>query len=122
MGAGAVPIVSHIESGVPDLVEPGVTGLLPAVGDVDGFAGAIAQLAADRATLEAISARCRALIETEYDIRTRVAAYQALYARYHELYRPLSIEAKLQYGSRLDRPWLPNSLVRLVRSAVRAAR
>jgi hypothetical protein len=69
-----------------------------------------------------MSARCRALIEAEYDIRVRVAAYQALYARYDELYRPLSIEAKLQYGSRLDRAWLPNSLVRLVRSAVRAER
>jgi glycosyltransferase involved in cell wall biosynthesis len=122
MGAGAVPIVSHIESGVPDLVEPGVTGLLPAVGDIDGFAGAIAQLASNRPRLEAMSARCRALIETEYDIRKRVAAYQALYARYDELYRPLSIEAKLQYGSRLDRAWLPNSLVRLVRSAAKVAR
>jgi glycosyltransferase involved in cell wall biosynthesis len=122
MGAGAVPVVSDIESGVPDLVEPGVTGLLPAVGDVEGFVDAIAQLASNRARLEEMSARCRALIEAEYDIRVRVAAYQALYARYDELYRPLSIEAKLQYGSRLDRPWLPNSLVRLVRSAVRAAR
>jgi len=51
-----------------------------------------------------------------------VAAYEALYARYDELYQPLSIDARLQYGSRLDRPWLPNSLVRLVRTAVRAAR
>jgi glycosyltransferase involved in cell wall biosynthesis len=122
MGAGAVPIVSHIESGVPDVVDRGVTGLLPAVGDIDGFVDAIAQLAANRAALEEMSARCRALIETQYDIRVRVAAYQALYARYEALYRPLSIEAKLQYGSRLDRPWLPNSLVRFVRSAVRAAR
>jgi glycosyltransferase involved in cell wall biosynthesis len=122
MGAGAVPVVSDIESGVPDLVEPGVTGLLPAVGDVEGFVDAIAQLASNRARLEEMSARCRALIEAEYDIRVRVAAYQALYARYDELYRPLSIEAKLQYGSRLDRAWLPNSLVRLVRSAVKAAR
>jgi glycosyltransferase involved in cell wall biosynthesis len=122
MGAGAVPVVSHIESGVPDLVDPGVTGLLPAPGDVEGFVDAIAQLALNRALLDGMSARCRTLIETEYDIRVRVAAYQALYARYEELYRPLSIEARLQYGSRLDRRWLPNSLVRLVRTAVRASR
>jgi glycosyltransferase involved in cell wall biosynthesis len=122
MGAGAVPVVSHIESGVPDLVDAGVTGLLPAAGDVDGFVDAIAQLASNRAQLDEMSARCRTLIATEYDIRVRVAAYEALYARYDELYRPLSIDARLRYGSRLDRPWLPNSLVRLVRTAVRAAR
>jgi glycosyltransferase involved in cell wall biosynthesis len=122
MAAGVVPIVSDIESGVPDLVDPGATGLRPAVGDVDAFVNAIAQLAANRAALEAMSARCRALIAAEYDIRVRVGAYQALYARYEELYRPLSMDARLQYGSRLDRPWLPNSLVRLVRSAVRATR
>jgi glycosyltransferase involved in cell wall biosynthesis len=117
-----VPVVSDIESGVPDLVDPGVTGLLPAVGDIDAFVDAIEQLAANRAALEGMSARCRALIETQYDIRWRAAAYQALYARYEELYRPRSLDARLQYGSRLDRPWLPNSLVRLIRSATRVAR
>jgi glycosyltransferase involved in cell wall biosynthesis len=122
MGAGVVPVVSDIESGVPDLVDPGLTGLLPAVGDIDAFVDAIEQLAANRAALEEMSARCRALIETRYDIRPRAAAYQALYARYEELYRPLSLDARLQYGSRLDRPWLPNSLVRLIRSATRVAR
>ena len=44
--------------------------------------------------------------------------YQALYARYTELYRPLPHDA-LQYGSRLDHPWIPNSFVRVVRSALR---
>jgi glycosyltransferase involved in cell wall biosynthesis len=122
MGAGLIPVVSRIESGVPDLVEPGVTGLLPEVGDVEGFVDAVSRLAADRASLERMSARCRELIAREYDVRVRVAAYQGLYGRYAELYRPLSPEAKLQYGSRLDRTWLPNSLVRFVRSALRAAR
>jgi glycosyltransferase involved in cell wall biosynthesis len=122
MGAGVVPVVSDIESGVPDLVDPGLTGLLPAVGDIDAFADAIEQLAANRAALDEMSARCRVLIETQYDIRRRAVAYQDLYARYEELYRPLSLDARLQYGSRLDRPWLPNSLVRFIRSATRVAR
>jgi glycosyltransferase involved in cell wall biosynthesis len=122
MGAGVVPVVSDIESGVPDLVDRGLTGLLPAVGDIDGFVDAIEQLAANRAALEEMSTRCRTLIETHYDIRPRAAAYQALYARYEELYRPLSLDARLQYGSRLDRPWLPNALVRFIRSTTRVAR
>jgi glycosyltransferase involved in cell wall biosynthesis len=122
MAAGVVPVVSRIESGVPDVVESGVTGLMPPIGGVDAFADAIARLAADRAALEAMSTRCRALVAADYDIHVRVTAYQQLYARYAELYRPLPPEARLQYGSRLDRPWLPNALVRLVRTAVRAAR
>ena len=32
------------------------------------------------------------------------------------------IAVHLTYGSRLDRPWLPNPLVRLVRTAIRSAR
>jgi hypothetical protein len=96
------------------------TGLLPEVGDVRGFADAIARLSEDRALLERFSASGRKLVTERFDIRDRVKDYQALYARYAELYRPLPADAALQYGSRLDQPWMPNTLVRLVRSALRA--
>jgi glycosyltransferase involved in cell wall biosynthesis len=122
MGAGVVPVVSAIESGVPEIVHAGETGFTPPVGDVAGFADAIAGLAADRARLDAMSAQCRRLVESRFDIRDRVADYQALYARYADLYRPLSPAAALQYGSRLDQPWIPNILVRGVRTAIRAGR
>jgi len=120
MGAGVVPVVSDIDSGVPDVVTAEVTGLLPPVGDIDGFAEAIARLAEDRALLERMSAAARRMVEERFDARERTAEYQKLYARYAELYRPLADDAVLQYGSRLDRPWIPNSLVRLVRSTLRA--
>jgi glycosyltransferase involved in cell wall biosynthesis len=119
MGAGVVPVVSNIPSGVPEVVASGVTGLMPEVGDVDGFANAIESLAADRALVERFSAAGRRLVTERFDIRDRVKDYQALYARYAELYRPLRQDAVLQYGSRLDRPWIPNSFVRVVRSALR---
>jgi glycosyltransferase involved in cell wall biosynthesis len=119
MGAGVVPVVSNIASGVPDVVEPGVTGFRPAVADVAGFVDAIQRLAADRALLEQMSTRCRRLVEAHYDVRERVADYQALYARYQTLYRPLSADATLQYGSRLDKPWIPNRVVKAVRTAVK---
>jgi glycosyltransferase involved in cell wall biosynthesis len=118
MGCGLVPVVSNIPSGVPDVVADGVTGFLPEVGDVDGFAHAIARLAADRSLLERFSGEARRTVEQQFDIRARAKDYQSLYARYAELYRPLPADA-LQYGSRLDQPWIPNSLVRVVRSALR---
>jgi glycosyltransferase involved in cell wall biosynthesis len=119
MGCGVVPVVSNIASGVPEVVSGGLTGFLPEVGDVEAFADAIARLSADRPLLERFSAAGRQLVAERYDIRERVKDYQALYARYAELYRPLRADAVLQYGSRLDQPWMPNTLVRLVRSARR---
>jgi glycosyltransferase involved in cell wall biosynthesis len=120
MGFGVVPVVSNIESGVPDVVSHGVNGLLPDVGDVVGFAEAIARLDHDRVLLERLSAAARRLVEERFNVRDRVADYQALYARYPELYKPLAADAVLQYGSRLDQPWIPNPLVRMVRSTLRS--
>jgi glycosyltransferase involved in cell wall biosynthesis len=119
MGCGVVPVVSNIESGVPDVVTA-ENGLLPAVGDVDGFADAIARLDGDRSLLERLSAAGRRTVEERFDVRDRVADYQALYAKFADLYKPLAADAALQYGSRLDHPWIPNPFVRLVRSAIRA--
>jgi glycosyltransferase involved in cell wall biosynthesis len=118
MASGLVAVVSNIPGGVPDVVTAGVTGFLPEIGDIEGFADAIARLAADRGWLERFSGACRQLVTSRFDIRDRVKDYQALYARYTELYRPLPPDA-LQYGSRLDHPWIPNSFVRAVRSALR---
>jgi glycosyltransferase involved in cell wall biosynthesis len=120
MGSGVVPVVSNIDSGVPDVMTGGINGLLPDVGDVNGFAGAIASLASDRPMLERMSAAGRRMVRERFDVRARTREYQALYARYAELYRPLAPDAELQYGSRLDHPWIPNPLVRLVRSTLRA--
>jgi glycosyltransferase involved in cell wall biosynthesis len=122
MGAGVVPVVSNIDSGVPDVVAAEVTGVLPSVGDIDGFAAAIEGLASNRARLDRMSAAARRFVEERFDIRSRAADYDALYSRYRELYRPLRSDARLQYGSRLDRPWMPNSIVRVIRTAIRASR
>ena len=121
MAAGLAPVVSDIPSGVPEIVDPEISGERPAVGDVRAFAGAMARLDQDRPRLDAMSAAAKQVVAARFDIRDRVADYQALYARWPELYRPLS-GSHLQYGSRLDQPWLPNPVVRLVRSAIRSAR
>ena len=120
MGCGVVPVVSNIESGVPDVVTAEITGLLPEVGDVAGFAAAIARLDADRPLLERLSAAGRRTVEERFDVRDRVSDYQALYAKYADLYKPLAADAILHYGSRLDHPWIPNPFVRMVRSTLRA--
>jgi glycosyltransferase involved in cell wall biosynthesis len=116
MGAGVVPVVSDIASGVPEVVTDGVTGVRPAIGDVRAFAAAILELDRDRPRLNGMGAAARQTVASRFDIRDRVADYQALYVRWRELYRPRAASWHLRYGSRLDRPWLPNRLVSAVRS------
>jgi len=119
MAFGLVPVVSDIESGVPEAVESDAVGFRRTVGDSGAFADAIAALDADRDRLEAMSAAARKTIVSRYDIRERVADYQRLYHQWADLYRPLAGREHLQYGSRLDKPWIPNTLVRAVRRAWR---
>ena len=119
MAAGVVPVVSDIASGVPEIVSPGMTGERLPVADVRAFAAAVAALDRDRPRLCAMSAAARDAVAARFDIRDRVADYQALYVRWRDLYRPRAASSRLQYGSRLDRPWIPNRLVSAVRSARR---
>jgi glycosyltransferase involved in cell wall biosynthesis len=122
MAAGLVPVVSDIESGVPEVVDDDRTGVKLPVGDVVAFAEAIARFDRERGRLDVMSAQARARVTARFDIRDRVGDYQRLYSRWRELYRPLAGPERLQYGSRLDRPWLPNPLVRFVRTALSPSR
>jgi glycosyltransferase involved in cell wall biosynthesis len=119
MAAGLVPVVSDIASGVPEVVDEGVSGLRPPVGDVAAFARAIAALAGDRTRLDAMSRAARAAVASRFDARARAADYEALYAQWQTRRRPRPARMPLPYGSRLDQPWLPNALVRGVRTVVR---
>jgi glycosyltransferase involved in cell wall biosynthesis len=55
MARGLVPIVSDIPAGIPELVLPGQTGFIAAVGDTRKFAEHIATLSADRTLLDRLS-------------------------------------------------------------------
>jgi glycosyltransferase involved in cell wall biosynthesis len=119
MAAGLVPVVSDLESGVREAIDHNVHGLLAPIGDVGAFAAAIGALRTDRGRLEAMSRAARARVEDEFDIRPRTAAFQALFARHHEIRRPRPSHVHVPYGSRLDRPWMPNVAVKAVRTVVR---
>ena len=122
MSVGLVPVVSHVESGVGEILTEGVTGMMPPVSNPAAFAAAIAALDANRSQLESMSAAATAYVRTNHDIRERTDAYQALFSQYQDLKRPHAQRGPLPYGSRLDRPWLPNSAVRTVRSVIRRAK
>jgi glycosyltransferase involved in cell wall biosynthesis len=116
--AGVVPVVSNLPSGIPEVVTPGVTGFRPEAGDIGGFADAVSRVAGDRAALEAMSAAVRDHVSARFDADRCTAEYQRLFARWRELKRPRPRAVKLQYGSRLDQPWVPNRVVKAVRTVM----
>jgi glycosyltransferase involved in cell wall biosynthesis len=122
MSIGLAPVVSHVESGVTEILTEGKTGLMPPVGDIAAFADAIATLDRDRGLLESISDAAWRYVASAHNMRERTDAYQALFARYRELRRPRPAGVVVPYGSRLDRPWIPNVAVRTVRSMIRRAK
>jgi len=121
MSAGVVPVVSDLPS-MRELVDGVTTGLRAPVGDVGQFTQAIATLSRDRERLEAMSGAARALVLARFDIAARAPAYQDLFARWEELRRRRPAVPPRSVGSRLDRPWIPNAVVRLVRSAMHPLR
>jgi glycosyltransferase involved in cell wall biosynthesis len=119
MAAGVVPVISDLASGIRDVVDPGVNGFRPPPEDPAAFAAAIATLAADRERLEAMGRAARATVVARFDASRTVEGYQDLYARWRQIQRPRPAQPTLHYGSRLDRSWLPNSLVYQLRQARR---
>lgn len=119
--AGVVPVISNLASGIPEVVDPGVTGFRPEPGDIRGFVDAIARLDRDRQLLQSASAAVRSLVSRRYDAMSCAAEYQRLYQRLVRRRRAWRARP-LRYGSRLDRPWIPNPITRLVRSAFRKPR
>ncbi|MGI8960845.1 MAG: glycosyltransferase [Bryobacteraceae bacterium] len=114
MSTGLVPVVSDLPSGIPEVVVAGVGFRVP-VGDSEGFASAILQLVNDRDGLESMSKAARKQAE-RFDIRDRASAYHELFARWAEFKRPRPKSTGIYRGSRLDQPWLPNSLVYALRT------
>jgi glycosyltransferase involved in cell wall biosynthesis len=119
--AGVVPVVSNLASGIPEVVDPGVTGFRPEPGDIRGFVEAIARLDRDRQLLQAASAAIRTLVARRYDAMACGAEYQRLYHRVSRRRRAWRARP-LPYGSRLDQRWIPNPITRWVRSAFRRTR
>ena len=75
--ACGVPAVSTRLSGIPELIEDGVTGLLAEPGDAASLRGRIAELLEGSAQLDA--ARGRRLVEAEFDSRESARRMKELF-------------------------------------------
>ena len=73
------PVIASAVGGLPEIVEDGRTGLLVPSGDVDALAGAILDLARDRARTEVMGAAGRARALSEFSQERCTDRIEALY-------------------------------------------
>ena len=71
--AAGLPIVAGKQRGVPDIVSPGVTGLLPPPNDTDAFAAAVRRLLDDDGLRQTLSRAAASRVDEQFDIPTAAA-------------------------------------------------
>lgn len=71
-GATGLPLIGSRLSGIPEIVEDGVTGLLVEPGDVEGLAAALVRLASDPDSAARMGAAARERVEDEFCLERNV--------------------------------------------------
>jgi glycosyltransferase involved in cell wall biosynthesis len=88
--ACGTPIVAFAAGGIPDMVRPGLTGLLAPVGDVEGLRDAIRTLLDEQAAREALRHTCRSVAVREYGAELHAQRYMQLYTQLRAGYNQAS--------------------------------
>ena len=78
--ASGVPVVASRTGGLPEVVEDGTTGVLCAIGDVEGMARASIDILGDEARWQAMSAAAAADARRRFSLLAVVEQYERLYA------------------------------------------
>jgi colanic acid/amylovoran biosynthesis glycosyltransferase len=78
--AGGVPVVATRLSGIPELVQDGVTGLLVEPHDPEGLAAALERLLADEALAAELAQNARGLVERSFSLKIEAGRLGDLFA------------------------------------------
>jgi len=73
------PAVGFAVGGIPDVIRPGLTGLLAKQLDADDLGRAIVELLGDTERLKKMSANCRKIACEEYSLEVQAKRYAVLY-------------------------------------------
>ena len=77
--ACGTPVVAFAVGGIPDLVRPGITGLLASTGNACELRDAILQLLDNHVMRSEMSVNCRRVAIEEYELTLQAQRYQRLY-------------------------------------------
>lgn len=81
MARGCIPIAAAMDSGVPEVVQPGESGLIVEGRDYGAWARAIVDLWRDRATCERMSAAARATVRDRFSVERAAERFDVLFRR-----------------------------------------
>ena len=114
MKSGVIPVVNDINGGVQEIISNGETGYRIAENNVDVYAEKIIELFTDVEKWEYMSRHCITKANARFDSVNNTKAIEDCFLS------ATTIIAKKKprkiYGSRLDRPWISNNIVKIIRS------
>jgi len=79
--ACGTPVIGFDTGGIPEMVRPGLTGLLAPKGNDLALKGAIIELIRSDEKLKKMSTHCRQIAKTEYSLETQAEKYLELYKK-----------------------------------------
>jgi glycosyltransferase involved in cell wall biosynthesis len=77
--ACATPVVGFNVGGVPDMVRPGITGLLAPAADVAGLRGAVLEILRSPERRAEMAGNCRRIVMDEYRLEDQIRRYAEVY-------------------------------------------
>lgn len=116
MSVGAVPVASDLPGGLREIVQDAQTGFRVPMDQPEAFAAAVIRLWNEPELLEQISRNNIALVQQRFNVTIQSPLYQQFFDQTAALPEPpRHHRVKQKIGSRLDQPWLPNFVTRLLR-------
>lgn len=118
MSVGCVPVASNLPGGLRELVKESINGFLCNYEEPHQFAKNIEWLHNNREALELMSNRAASEVANNYNILHQSPKYQQLFTQViNSKDAPVHHKIKKKLGSRLDSPWIPNTITKLARKA-----
>lgn len=118
LSVGAVPVSSNLESGVKDIIEDQLNGVLVTSGDVKGFATAIVALYHNREKLRYLQSNSTIGLE-KFSPYVQAAEYENKILNFSRERTLRSFPKKYNMGRTLNKSWIPNWFVKTVRTIVK---
>lgn len=119
MRRGLVPVCSDLETAFPELVDHGLNGYMFNLEDMEGFRDAIIRLKDERDLLASMSEAAIRKVKDRFDPIRNAAAYQDTFLKAIAEPRKRHFPEYLNRLGRLDRPYIPDFLFRIIKKMLR---
>lgn len=101
MSTGCVPVVYQIDSGIEEVIQPGLNGFVVPHGNISAFADVLERMASDRSIFDRMGTEATRTVGAKYSITGMCEAYASLFSR---LIQSSSPEIALRRDSRMRIP------------------